>query len=59
MKWNDLFNYSDGKLYWKTRRGPIKAGTQAGGISDTGYIGVIINGRYHLAHRIIWEMHNG
>jgi len=35
------------------------AGRAAGGVRTDGYVGVGFDGGEHLAHRIIWEMHNG
>ena len=60
MDYNNLFAYESGILTWivKPCRN-IEAFTIAGTLRDDGYIGVFIDGKYHFAHRIIWEMHNG
>jgi hypothetical protein len=63
--WNDLFRYEDGKLYWLPRENhnhfnSRNAGKEAGFIKkSTGYRQVTFRPKVYLAHRIIWEMHNG
>jgi len=60
MDYNNLFIYIDGDLFWKekpSKRDP--AGMKAGSLRNDGYIGIYINGTYHFAHRVIWEMFNG
>lgn len=61
MNLNSLFTYINGELYWSAPAGNnrIKAMTKAGTVDDNGYIRVKIGKSKHLAHRIIWEMHNG
>ncbi|HBE9079080.1 HNH endonuclease signature motif containing protein [Serratia fonticola] len=60
MNWNYYFNYKDGKLYWNhSYRGPVKAGDEVKNIDGKGYIRVMVNRKFYLAHRIIYEMHNG
>ena len=61
MNWSEIFRYNEhtGKLYWKTttnRR--IKIGYVAGTLLDNGYLGVGVNKKRYLAHRIIWDMNN-
>lgn len=61
MNWSEIFRYDDhtGKLHWKTatnRR--IKIGCEAGTLLDNGYLGVGVNKKRYLAHRIIWDMNN-
>lgn len=68
----DLFEYRDGRLYWllrnkssfKTPRGysihkSRYAGAEAGNVGANGYVYIRVYGRLLLAHRLIWEMHNG
>ena len=50
---SDPFEYRDGELYW------IHNGKRAGTVSVHGYRVVTINRKKHMAHRLIWEMHNG
>mgnify|MGYP000465725694 CR=1 FL=1 len=69
MEYNELFTYSDGNLYRKAR--VIKdlrvdrswnsqwAGTLAGHTTKGGRRTVKCNSKDVLAHRVIWEMHNG
>lgn len=74
MNWHDYFTYNDttGELAWKERpREHFKteagwrcakfrdAGQIAGHRAATGYITVRVNYKIVMAHRIIWEMHNG
>ena len=60
MNWNEIFDYADGKLYWKIQpRTRTVVGSEAGSIKNDGYLRIKYNGHEFLAHRIIWEMHNG
>lgn len=47
-----LFDYEDGKLYWKG-----KHEKEAGSVGNRGYRCVCINYRKYMAHRLIWIMH--
>ena len=47
-----LFDYEDGKLYWKGRRNK-----EAGSVGNRGYRCICINYRKYMAHRLIWIMH--
>ncbi|WP_061807664.1 HNH endonuclease signature motif containing protein [Serratia grimesii] len=59
-KWNEFFEYRNGCLFWKiSRRGPVKAGDEVRNIDGKGYIRVMVNRKFYLAHRIIYELHNG
>ena len=55
----ELFDYHDGLLIWKMRRGSSSAGRLAGSYDGNGYIEVRVNGKNIGAHRIIYEMHFG
>ena len=60
MLLNNLFEYKDGKLYWKVRKANcVQIGQEAGGKVTHGYMGVRFDGKTFLAHRVIWEMFNG
>lgn len=60
MNWKYYFTYQDGKLYWNVSTGRrVKIGDEAGTITSSGHRQVSINKTRYLAHRIIWEMHNG
>jgi hypothetical protein len=58
---NELFEYSDGVLYWKVARcnNRIKAGDRAGRLSWQGYWETGINGKKYGNHRLIFLMKNG
>jgi hypothetical protein len=48
-----------GELFWKVHRGPVKAGDTAGGVSRGGYRRVKVDGRFYLAHRVIFAIYYG
>jgi hypothetical protein len=57
---NNLFEYKDGKLLWKTSRtNAIVAGKEAGTKHTKGYRRVYFDGKTHAVHRVIWQMFNG
>lgn len=56
---HELFEYRDGKLYWKISRPPAKAGDRAGCKHRLGYWRVRVNGKEELEHRVVFAMHNG
>lgn len=55
----ELLEYRDGKLYWKVQRGRCTVGSEAGAIAVNGRVYVQFDGKKHLAHRLVWIMHNG
>lgn len=58
--WDDVFYYDGINLLWRVP--PLaskKAGDIAGSVTNFGYRTVHYNRKRYLAHRIIWEMHNG
>lgn len=57
----DIFEYDPitGNLIWKSPRSKIRVGEVAGYIAKCGYRMVGINGKYHLAHRIVWLLCHG
>lgn len=64
--WTGLFGYDDksGSLLWLKNKPKRKAGDKAGNVNHSGkYITlhVTVSGvkKRYLAHRIVWEMHNG
>ncbi|EDW9075409.1 HNH endonuclease [Salmonella enterica subsp. enterica serovar 4,[5],12:i:-] len=63
MKWEDLFFYDNGVLYWKVRRngknGGVRPGDIAGCKNNYGYVVIGVNGKLYYRHSIVWEMHNG
>jgi len=57
---NELFNYNDGRLYWRANIGGKKlAGKQAGSVMADGYYRVGINRKAYKLHRIIYLWHYG
>lgn len=55
-----IFDYKDGELYWKenNRAKKIK-GMIAGYITKNGYRGIRKDGKFYLAHRLIFLYHHG
>lgn len=54
----ELFDYNDGNLYWKSFQGPrAVGGSLAGSVRKDGYCRIQISGKYYLAHRLIWVWH--
>jgi hypothetical protein len=54
----DLFDYSEGNLFWKQSNGRAKCGSRAGTFL-AGYIAVRIARVGYKAHRLIWAWHHG
>lgn len=54
-----LFEYRDGKIYWKIRRPRVTIGKEAGCIKAKGYKYVCIDGVQYRVHRVIYLMHHG
>lgn len=59
MDWNKMFIYDSGLLRWRYARKGREARSIAGSKTKQEYIRVKVFGKCYLAHRIIWEMHNG
>jgi len=56
----ELFDYEDGKLFWKIRSAKhIHIGDRAGSISRNGYLQVGIKYKRYYEHRIIFLYHYG
>lgn len=59
-RFNEAFEYRDGKLFWKmSRTNAIKVGQEAGTAYSRGYRRVNVNGKTWATHRIVWVMFNG
>ena len=57
---NSLFDYKDGKLFWKVARSNrIAVGDEVGSPTGNGYLKVSINKSYYKVHRVIWTMLKG
>lgn len=56
----DIFDYKDGKIYWKvSRSNAIQVGQEAGTAYSRGYRRVFVNNKTWATHRIVWTMFNG
>jgi hypothetical protein len=55
---HDLFEYADGKLFWRINRGRVHVGDEAGTIGQIGRMYVQADGKKHLVHRVIWFLHH-
>lgn len=55
---NELFDYREGKLYWKVSRGRVKIGDEAG-TNQKGYLVTTIDAQRYSNHQIVYLMHNG
>lgn len=58
LKLNDLFDYVDGKLFWKIRQGRSWPGRLAG-TAHKGYRRISIDHKLYLTHRLIFMYHHG
>ena len=54
-----LFNYSDGNLYYKKPRCNIKVGNKVGNLDSKGYLRTCIDYKEYRVHRLIWFYHYG
>jgi len=54
-----LFQYDDGKLYWKVLRQGINPKDEAGSLYKTGYRYICISGKAYLTHRLVFLMFHG
>lgn len=55
---NSIFEYRDGRLYWKNARYSKNPTARAGSVDKKGYRRVKINGKEYREHRLIYAMHN-
>jgi hypothetical protein len=57
---NNIFNYENGNLYWKEKKGSnATEGKKAGCYNHTGYFNVEINYIKYRLHRVIFMWHHG
>lgn len=54
-----LFNYSEGNLYWKIKKGRASPRDKLGYIKPNGYIACKVNQRTYRVHRLIYLYHYG
>jgi len=55
----ELLCYKDGSLFWRVRRGKMRAGSMAGTRHNRGYLQVAVDNKLYLAHRIVFLYHFG
>jgi len=56
----DLFEYKNGKLYWRVNASPLaQIGMEAGSPAASGHLKIGYKRRYYFAHRIVYLMFNG
>lgn len=56
----DLFDYYDGKLFWKVRKSDkTKIGSEAGSKQSNGYVKIRIDGKSYRLHRLVYLYHHG
>jgi len=56
----ELFEYRDGKLYWKiSPNNSVVVGQEVGWLSANGYRLVRVGGKNKRVHRVIWAYHYG
>lgn len=53
-----LFDYKDGKLFWKVGGAGRVIGSEAGMTTEKGYRRVRVDGNLHMAHRLVWAYHH-
>ena len=59
-RFNEAFEYRDGKLFWAiSNTNAIRVGQEAGTAYPRGYRRVSVLGKICATHRIIWIMFNG
>jgi len=52
----ELFDYLEGKLFWKTpTSNRVKVGQEAGSLTTNGYKTVCYDGKCRMLHRVIWD----
>ena len=56
----ELFNYKDGRLYWKVRKAcRVRVGNEAGTVDGRGYRHVGVDGERYKTHRLVYLYHHG
>jgi hypothetical protein len=58
-RFNEVFEYRDGDIYWKVNPNNLNVGALAGTKYSTGYRRAKVDGKTYAVHRIIWTMFNG
>ena len=55
----ELFEYIEGSLYWKSHYRKSKIGKKSGTPHSKGYVQVVYKGTLYMEHRIIFLLHYG
>jgi hypothetical protein len=55
----ELFLYKDGSLFWKVRKGRVRADGMAGCRCSNGYLQITVDNKNYKAHRLIFLYHFG
>jgi hypothetical protein len=58
-KVKELFDYRDGKLFWRESRANVKVGAEAGYLRRDGYRQIKVDGKNYYTHRLIFLYHHG
>jgi hypothetical protein len=59
LELHTLFEYKEGKLYWKVNRQGVKEGKEAGCKRRNNYVVITVNQKPYPAHRLIFLFHHG
>ena len=60
MKWHSIFEYRDGRLFWKIKpKQSSRLDNEAGWHNGKGHLRVTYKQRGYMVHRIIYEMFHG
>ena len=54
---HDLLTYQEGKLLWKKSGNGRNVGDEAGMVTEKGYRRIKVDGKMHMAHRLVWAYH--
>lgn len=54
------FEYAEGKLFWKHRKGPkTQVGQEVGSVRPDGYRHTVLNQRQYFTHHLVWVFFKG
>jgi hypothetical protein len=57
--YHDIFEYKDGKLFWKQTKRVDLIGKEISGVNGDGYIRIKVNGKTKKTHQVIYQMFYG
>lgn len=55
----EVFEYKDGKLYWKVSKPNVNVGDTVGNPNGTGYLQTKVNYKRYVVHQLIFMLHHG